>query len=108
MGNPEEQSVLIHLDTASLPDAVYESHDLATLEDALVAAIQPKGLGELDGNEIGPHGTTVFIYGPNANALFDGIEETLRSNPLCQNARVVIRSVGPGARSKEIRLPLHG
>jgi hypothetical protein len=81
-------------DGASLPEAVYEQHDLATLEDELID-IERNGLGEFDGNEIGPTETILYLYGPDADALFKGIEPTLRANPLCQIAKVTIRSGGP-------------
>jgi hypothetical protein len=102
--NPE-QAVLIFLDGTSLPTDVYERYDLATLEDELVAALERSGLGEFDGNEVGPGETALYLYGPNAGALFAGIEPVLRASPLCQNARVVIRFGGPGAAEKHSRIP---
>ncbi len=107
MGKPGEQAVLIYLDGASLPASVYERFDLATLEDQLIAVIREKNLGEYDGNEFGPAGTKLFMYGPDAKVLFSGIEETLRAYPLCQNSRVVVRLGGPGAPASEMRLPIH-
>lgn len=63
-----------------------------------------EGLGIFDGNGVGPGEATLFMYGPDAERLFAGIEKTLRAYPLCQNARVVIRKGGPGAEEREIRL----
>jgi hypothetical protein len=102
----EQQAVLIHLDGTTLPDAVYAHHDLATLEDELIAVIELEKLGEFDGNEIGPAETTLFLYGPDAEKLFKGVELVLRANPLCQNARISIRTGGPGAAVREVRLPM--
>ena len=93
----EEQAVLVYLDGTTLPKEVYEQHDLATLEDQLIAVIDPDGLGEFDGNEIGPTETTLYMYGPNAAPLVNGIEPVLRASPFCQNAKVVIRLSSPGA-----------
>jgi hypothetical protein len=107
MSQPEEQAVLVYLDGSSLPGSVYEQFDLATLEDELIQAIKDRVLGEYDGNEFGPAGVTLYMYGPDAKALFGGIEKLLRSNPLCQNARVILRSGKPGAPTTEITLPLH-
>ncbi len=103
----EEQAVIIHLDGTTLPNAVYEQHDLATLEDELIAVIERTGAGELDGNEIGPETTTLFLYGPNAADLFSSVEPTLRANPLCQNATIIIRAGGPNAPAAEVRLAMH-
>jgi hypothetical protein len=103
-GSAPQEAVLVHLDGSSLPDAVYEQHDLATLEDQLAEVISRGRLGEFDGNEVGPAETTLFMYGPDAERLFAGIEQTLRSYPLCQNARVVIRRGAPGAAEREVRV----
>ena len=101
---PSEQAVLVYLDGKNLPVEVYRDCDLATIEDRLREAIEKDGLGEFDGNEIGETETTLYMYGPDAERLFAGIELTLRAYPLCKNARVVIRRGGPGGEQREIRL----
>jgi hypothetical protein len=101
---PTQQAVLVHLDGTDLADNVYEECDLSTLEDRLIEVIERDGLGEFDGNEIGPGETTLFMYGPDAERLFAGIEQTLRSYPLCERARVENRRGGPGAQQREVRL----
>ena len=98
------QAVLVHLDGQGLPDDVYRDNDLATIEDQLREAIEVGALGEFDGNEVGPTVTTLYMYGPDAERLFAGIESTLRAYPLCKNARVVVRCGGPGADQREVRL----
>lgn len=100
-----DQAVLVFLDGQCLPEEVYAEHDLATLEDQLIKVIESQTLGEFDGNEIGEGEVVLYIYGPNAEALFSGIEATLRTYPLCRNARVVIRQGNPGAAQRELRLP---
>ena len=104
LGNPprpgtpaDEQAVLVHLDGTGLPDEIYATNDLATLEDRLTEIIEDQGLGQFDGNEIGPTGATLFMYGPDAESLFQAIESVLRDYPLCKNARVAIRKGPPGA-----------
>jgi hypothetical protein len=98
------QAVLVHLDGTGLPADVYQQCDLATIEDRLTEVIAREGLGEFDGNEVGPHETTLFMYGPDAERLFAGIEQTLRGYPLCRGARVEIRRGGPGAEKREVRM----
>lgn len=100
----EEQAVLVYLDGVNLPDEVYEEYDLATLEDQLVSTLAARTTGEFDGNEVGPEETCLYLYGPDAEALFTAIEPVLRQYPLCQNARVVIRQGPPGAAQRELRL----
>jgi len=98
------QAVLVHLDGASLPSEVYAEYDLSTLEDQLIDAISEQSLGEFDGNEIGGGGAVLYMYGPDAERLFRGIESVLRAYPLCRNARVVIRAGEPGAPEREVHL----
>ena len=98
------QSVLVYLSGTKLPSEVYEKFDLATLEDQLSAAIAARALGEFDGNEVGPGETKLYMYGPDAEQLFAGIEPILRGYPLCKGAKIVIRKGGPGAGQREIVL----
>jgi hypothetical protein len=99
-----EQAVLVYLDGVGLPDHVYKESDLTTLEDRLTQLIKRDALGEYDGNEIGPTETTLYMYGPDAERLFAGIEKSLREYPLCRKSRVVIRRGGPSAAEREVRL----
>jgi len=101
---PHQQAVLVYLDGANLPDHTYREYDLASIEEKLVEVIERDGLGEFDGNEIGPTETILFMYGPDAERLFAGIEQTLREYPLCQGARVEIRQGGPGAPQRQVSL----
>lgn len=101
---PSQQAVLVHLDGTGLPEHIYEQYDLATIEDRLIEVIERERLGEFDGNEIGPVEATLYMYGPDAERLFAGIESILREYPLCQGARVEIRCGGPGAPLREVCL----
>jgi hypothetical protein len=97
-----EQAVLVYLDGVVLRSRTYD--DLYTLEDQLIAVIEREALGEFDGNEIGEEGAVIFMYGPDAERLYAGVEATLRSCPLCEGARVVVRFGGPGASQRELAL----
>lgn len=83
--------VLIELDGIHLPESVYRTCDINTLENRLEEALETNERGELDGHESGPETTTVFLYGADAEALFRAVEPVLRDYPLCQGARVTIR-----------------
>lgn len=103
-GGGNEQAVLVYLDGAGLPDNVYEEYDVVTLEDRLIDVIERERAGGYDGNEYGPDVVTLYMYGPDAERLFSLIEPILRSYPLCENARVVIRKGKPGAQEHEVRI----
>ncbi|RPJ29292.1 MAG: hypothetical protein EHM33_01595 [Chloroflexi bacterium] len=105
MNSPNEQAVLVYLDGKGLPKEIYKKYDLATLEDQLIEAIESQSLGEFDGNEVGPEEAVLYMYAPNAEALFAGIEPILTAYPLCQNGLVIVRQGGPGSPAREIRLP---
>jgi hypothetical protein len=99
-----EQAVFVYLNGEGLPADVYQNCDLATIEERLIEVMDRENLGEYDGNEIGPTETQLFMYGPDAERLFAGIEETLRSYPLCRGARVVIRHGGIDEAQREVKL----
>lgn len=105
--DPEEDQeyVLVHLDGTSLPDDVYEHCDVWTISERLEAVLRQEGLGDYDGHETRRTETTLFMYGPDAERLYGGIEGVLRDYPLCRNARVVIRRGDLGAPERELRLP---
>lgn len=101
-----EEAVLISLDGQGLDDAVYQAYDLSTLEDLLSEQIGPDDIGELDGHEIGPSQTTIYLYGSDAEELFSRVQPVLASYPLCQNSRAVIRRGGPGSSQREVIFPM--
>jgi tetratricopeptide (TPR) repeat protein len=90
-GDRTEGAVIITLDGRGLPDAVYRAYDLGTLESRVETRLEQDGGGELDGHEHGPETTRIFLYGPDARALFHVIAPVLRDYPLCQGARVELR-----------------
>ncbi|HEY3452658.1 MAG TPA: hypothetical protein VGK67_40310 [Myxococcales bacterium] len=96
------EGVAIYLDGVNLPKQVYESTDINVLADKLTAAM--KGKGEIRGSWPGPEETSFYLYGANADRLFASIEKVLRTYPLCQNARVVIRNGRSSLKPKTVRI----
>ena len=47
--------------------------------------------GEFDGHEFGDGSCTLFMYGPDADALFAAVEPILRASPLADGAYAVKR-----------------
>ncbi len=77
---------------------------LDALEDALITAIDTAGVGEYDGNAAGPDEVILYMYGPDADELFDAIEEVLGTSDLPTGAYAVKRYGPPG--SAEVRVDL--
>lgn len=91
----------------------YGSTDLSKLfavEEALERVIADAEVGEFDGNEIAMDGSdgTLFMYGPDADALFAAIRSTLEEVPFMKGARVVLRygPPEPGTFEQTVTLPL--
>lgn len=100
---PPVQALLIELDGVSLPDEVYEECDVDRLEEQLTEALAD--LGEFDGDEQGPETTTLFLYGPDAEAMFRAVEPVLLNYPLAAGSKVTIRQGEPGAQQRLVQIP---
>jgi hypothetical protein len=96
-----DQAVIIELDDASLPDAVYEQHDIVTLEDLLQDALGL--LGVCDGSEYGAESTRIYLYGADAESMFQAIEHVLLDYPLAAGSLVTVREGAHGAPQREMR-----
>ncbi len=64
------------------------------LENALRAAIAQSNVGEFDGNEVGGGEAVLYMYGPDADALYTAITTVLRAAELAVDG-VVVRRYGP-------------
>src|SRR5438067_12423378 len=69
-------------------DAIY------ALEDRLNAAIERQGVGELDGDEWGSGNCQLFMYGDDAETIFDVITPLLLSHD-APGVSYAIRRYGP-------------
>jgi hypothetical protein len=90
---------------------VYGSTDLSRLfavEDRLEKAIDAAGAGEFDGNEVAADGSdgTLYMYGPDADALFAAVRPTLVATDFLRGATVTLRYGPPGAGAREANVVL--
>lgn len=87
----EEHAVIAHFRLASdgFGD-VDQRKRIYEAEQAMDAATEKAGVGEVDGNEFGGGEAVVYTYGPDADALFKVLEPTLRSLPF-RPAHVLLR-----------------
>lgn len=89
----------------------YGSTDLSrlfALEEELERAIAVAGVGEFDGNEIAADGSdgSLYMYGPDADALFEAARSTLASASFMRGARVTLRYGPPQDGVKEVEIEL--
>ena len=96
----------LYLDGISLPEQVYAELDfdgvLADIEQALAQASPA-----LHDTWMGPEETALYFFGSDAEDMCKRAAATLRRNPVCQNARVVLRHGHPSLPRREVRLPRH-
>lgn len=84
----EEHAVIVIFD--------YGSTDLGALfevETRLEEVIAAADVGDYDGNEIAVDGSdgTLFMYGPDADALFAAVRETLLKSECLSNVRISLQ-----------------
>jgi hypothetical protein len=96
-----EEAVIVHFQ--------YGSTDLSRLfelEDRLISAIESAGAGEFDGNEVATDGSDGFLYmyGPDADRLFDVIRPILEATSYMRGAAATKRYRPPvdGARETHV------
>ena len=66
---------------------------LLELEENLEGVLSGSEIGELDGHEIALDGSDgfLFLYGPDADALYSAIEPVLRASPVTQGGNATLR-----------------
>jgi hypothetical protein len=99
------QAVLVYL--------TYGSTDLSKLlavEEQLQDAIAAAGVGEFDGDEMATDGSegTLFMYGPDADALFTAVRPILEATPFMKGALAKLRYGPPVTGVKEVEIILSG
>jgi transposase InsO family protein len=82
------EGIAIYLDGVNLPAAVYTKTSAQELLDKLTEALGEDA--DFRGSWQGPRETALYMYGLDAEALFEKMRPVLTSYPLCKNARVVL------------------
>src|SRR5258707_527707 len=79
-----------------------ERDEVRSFARELDGAIQEHGIGILDGDEFGNHEAGLFMYGQDADRLFETIEPLLRSWNLLKGGHVIKR-YGETSRSERVQ-----
>jgi hypothetical protein len=100
-----EQAVIVKFDYGSTNlDALFE------LEDQLEAVLNGGDVGEYDGHEIAVDGSDglLYMYGPDADALFSKVSPTLRASTAIRNAVATLRYGSPADGVRESTVAVSG
>jgi hypothetical protein len=99
-----QQCLAIYLDGTSLPGEVYANLDF----DHVVSEIGTvAGPDSYHGCWQGPEETGLYFFGSDAEEMFTRVEPLLRTLPIGQNARVVVRDGKENLQPRTVRMPRH-
>jgi hypothetical protein len=77
------------------------------LESTLERRIASAGVGEFDGDEFGEGTCRLFMYGPDADRLYEVIESILKAAPAARGGFAIKRYGGAGDfNASEVRIDL--
>jgi hypothetical protein len=87
-----EQAVIAYLPLTEGPfGSERECEAIADLVGLLHQAIDHHGMGEFDGDEFGGGRCVLYMYGPDADRLFDVVEPILKTAPSALGGFVIKR-----------------
>jgi hypothetical protein len=98
-----EHAVIVKFEYGSTDlDALFE------LEDQLESVLERGGAGEYDGHEIAVDGSDglLYMYGPDADALFSAVKPTLINSTAIKNAVATLRYGPPEDGIRETSIPI--
>ena len=97
-----QRPMAVFLDGVSLPDDVYAALDFEAVVGEIEAAA---GRDSYHGFWQGSEETGLFFFGADADDILARVEPVLRTLPIAQNARVVIRHGARALNPREVRMP---
>jgi len=100
-----EHAVLVHLKLSDDEFGDFEEREsVFRLEDEIEPRFQSGTVGEYDGHEFAQGFATLYMYGPDADALFEVVAESLRKYGPRPGSYAVKRYGAVGAREERISL----
>lgn len=100
-----DQAVIISL---RLSDGSFGTDDerqgVLLLEDQIIEAVDRAGVGAVDGHGFGDGVAELFVYGPDAEALFAALENVVRAFNAGTGSSVLLVYGSDDARSRTIAL----
>jgi hypothetical protein len=87
-----EHAVIAHIRmTEDQLGSERERAAVAVLADDLERVIVEKQAGEFDGEEFGDGRCVLYMYGPDADRLFEAVEPVLKATPLARGGFAIKR-----------------
>ena len=87
-----EHAVIAHLPLSNGEMGTEEEREVIfLLEDRLAAAVEHAGVGEFDGNEFGAGECVLYLYGPDADRLYDAIVPHLQMATVARGGYAIKR-----------------
>lgn len=96
--------VYLRLSDRDMGDPVEDDEPIEQLQNEMEQAVDASGTGEFDGDEWGGGYCRVFLYGRNADRLFEAILPALLRFDARAGSYVVRRYGMPGAREELVQL----
>lgn len=96
-----EHAVLLHFRLESTWPSTQEVDRYHALEERLEEAVKDARAGELDGDEFGEGECVVFLYGPDAEALWKAVMPVLEKEPFPKGSFAIKRFGGPDCGQEE-------
>ena len=102
-----EHCVQVFLKLSCKLGSQQEMDCIAALTDTLAEAIEKHEAGEFDGDEYGDGVCRLFMYGPDADKLFDAIQQPLLASPLSEGGHALKRyGEASDMQAKKVRADL--
>ena len=100
-----EHAVIVYLKSSDDEFGEHtEREALYALEDKLEPLVNSSGAGEFDGHEFGGGFGTLYMYGTNADRLFDVVIQAIRDTKPQKGSYVIKRYGDVGAKEERIEL----
>jgi tetratricopeptide (TPR) repeat protein len=91
LDGPVQCAIFVELNVDTRWRSLDEKREDVQLGKRLKKVLEANNLGWYAGQLTRPESTTMILYGSDAEILFQAIEPTLRSEPICAGARITIR-----------------
>jgi tetratricopeptide (TPR) repeat protein len=91
LDRPVQCAVFVELNVGTWGRSLNEKGKDVQLGSRLEEVLEANNLGWYAGKLTIPESVTMILYGSDAELLFEAIEPTLRSEPICAGARITIR-----------------